>query len=83
MLTYKYGSILENIEGQDCYVRQIQWLGFKPSEVQNLPVADNQYIKLSNRDFAKIRKLRRRAQALGEQDVIVEVSAIFPCINFS
>ncbi|CAJ0603431.1 unnamed protein product [Cylicocyclus nassatus] len=71
-----YGLFDSDPHGQDCYVKQIQWLGFKPSEVHNLPVASNQYIKLSNRDFVKIRKLRRRAQALGEQNVVVELDIL-------
>ncbi|KAJ1352866.1 Spo-11p [Parelaphostrongylus tenuis] len=74
MLTYKYGSSLDSVEGRCCRVRQMQWLGFKPSDISSLPVVNHHFLKLNNRDFMKIRKIRRRAQTLGEHDVVDELS---------
>ncbi|KAK6036810.1 hypothetical protein COOONC_25685, partial [Cooperia oncophora] len=73
MLTFKYGSLSDCREGQGCHVKQIQWLGFKPSDISRLPIMQHQFLNLSNRDFMKISKIRRRAQGLGENDIVTEV----------
>ncbi|KAL6740532.1 hypothetical protein Aduo_013881 [Ancylostoma duodenale] len=76
MLTFKYGSVSERREGLGCCVKQIQWLGFKPSDIRNLPIRGHQFLKLCNRDFVKITKIRRRAQGLDEHDVVEELDVL-------
>ncbi|ETN75858.1 hypothetical protein NECAME_03631 [Necator americanus] len=66
MLTFKYGSISERREGQGCCIKQMQWLGFKPSDIRSLPIVSQHFLKLRNRDFVKISKIRRRALGLDE-----------------
>ncbi|VDO40499.1 unnamed protein product [Haemonchus placei] len=76
MLTFKYGSITERREGRGCNVKQIQWLGLKPSDVPSLPITREQFIHLTNRDFMKIVKIRRRANGLGEDEVVAELDLL-------
>ncbi|KAK6012188.1 hypothetical protein OSTOST_22667, partial [Ostertagia ostertagi] len=72
MLTFKYGSVSDSREGRGCNVKEIQWLGFRPSDISQLPIVRHQYLKLGNHDFMKITKIRRRAQGLGERDIVTE-----------
>uniref|UniRef100_A0A7I4YLE4 DNA topoisomerase (ATP-hydrolyzing) n=1 Tax=Haemonchus contortus TaxID=6289 RepID=A0A7I4YLE4_HAECO len=76
MLTFKYGSITERREGRGCNVKQIQWLGLKPSDVSSLSIPREQFIRLTNRDFMKIVKIRRRANGLGEDEVVAELDLL-------
>ncbi|KAE9421503.1 hypothetical protein Angca_004806, partial [Angiostrongylus cantonensis] len=73
MLTYKYGSSSDCVEGRHCHVKQIQWLGFKPSDIPLLPIVRHHFLKLRNSDFMKIKRIRRRAQVLGEHNVVAEL----------
>lgn len=76
MLVYKYGRIVESREGRGSYVKQMQWLGFKPSHASVLPIDGHQFLALCNRDFVKITKVRRRAESLGEEDVVQELDLL-------
>ncbi|PIO67329.1 hypothetical protein TELCIR_10923 [Teladorsagia circumcincta] len=76
LLTFKYGSVSDSREGRGCNVKEIQWLGFKPSDVSQLPIMQHQFLKLGNHDFMKISKIRRRAQGLGENDVVSELDLL-------
>ncbi|KJH49878.1 type IIB DNA topoisomerase [Dictyocaulus viviparus] len=76
MLTYKYGSNSYYTEDHRSYVRQIQWLGFKPSDISLLPIMSHHFLKLCNSDFMKIRRIRRRAQGLREYNVVEELSIL-------
>ncbi|KAK6750008.1 hypothetical protein RB195_002169 [Necator americanus] len=76
MLTFKYGSISERREGQGCCIKQMQWLGFKPSDIRSLPIVSQHFLKLRNRDFVKISKIRRRALGLDEFVVAKELDIL-------
>ncbi|VDM56967.1 unnamed protein product [Angiostrongylus costaricensis] len=75
MLTYKYGSSSNCVEGRHCHVKQIQWLGY-PSDIPLLPIVNHHFLKLRNSDFMKIKRIRRRAQVLGEHNVVDELSIL-------
>ncbi|WKY04795.1 hypothetical protein Q1695_005647 [Nippostrongylus brasiliensis] len=76
MLTYKYGSMSDCKEGRGCFVKEMQWLGFKPSDASVLPIMSHQFIGLYNRDFVKITRIRRRAERLREYDVVKELDLL-------
>ncbi|CAI4231950.1 unnamed protein product [Auanema sp. JU1783] len=73
MLTYKYGSISDKMEGKGAFIPTIKWIGMKPTDCLRFQIAENQYLPLSHRDYKKLVRLRRRSVILKEYDLVQEV----------
>ncbi|CAJ0962645.1 unnamed protein product, partial [Mesorhabditis belari] len=75
-LTYKYGSVQDRAETNNIFVREIQWIGLKPSHMQSVPFPSSQLLTLTHRDYMKMRRVRTRAKFLNEEDVVDEIDFI-------
>ncbi|CAK5050667.1 unnamed protein product [Meloidogyne enterolobii] len=75
-LTYKYGSDRSWIESGGITLPQLKWIGFLPSEANNLSVPENQLLKLTNSDKRRIEKLSKRVLLLEENAVFDELAVM-------
>jgi DNA topoisomerase VI subunit A len=72
-LTYKFGSKHSQIESGFVHLPLLQWIGFFPSETEQLSIPVDQLLPLTESDKRKIDRIAERAFGLGEQYIFDEL----------
>lgn len=75
-LTYKFGSERSRVETGHVDLHRLQWIGFLPSETEQLAFPADQVLPLVPSDRRKIEKLGGRLLAHGEQAIYDELAIL-------
>ncbi|CAJ0573511.1 unnamed protein product, partial [Mesorhabditis spiculigera] len=71
-LSYKYGSGKWHVESSGVAVPKIQWLGLGFSDLDNLPIPEDQYLPIKFAEKKRLRQLIHRATQINEPVIVKE-----------
>lgn len=74
-MTYKYGGAQNKAEFGDLTLPNLQWIGLSRHDVQNLEIANSDFLPLNPTEHRKAKKLYERAAAVGDLALAEELES--------